>query len=357
MLYSVYQELKPDADYTYKLLQLPPDLLQTIESGDGDIVLKSTQSQAGNHLVVCNNNTTWKLRQMNHSNHVELLDNVNFNQRTLPSTDQSNKLIGFANLSYEYELTPFSGLINTQNIPIYNGQKQFESISMHELLDNSPISSQQFLNHWYRLGGCEINGKAIILSEEWITMIINLILTILISQNFDYQNLQGDIDMITNHVIAENNDYTESMVLTILQRFSSIDGSKFKLNNEEISKWFGKQALSNSPLKLWKIPQFLLFWKSNLPEFYNVSLDLIDLKGYYCRPTEDTIKYIDSKSLSMDPQTRFLQLFKFAPNWEYQEFIPFVEPILQNGKKVDSMIMKYARKKKVTKSKFIVVSK
>lgn len=352
MLYSTYQELKPDAEYTYKLLQLPPEMLETIKSSRGEIILKSTTGDDGDHLVVCSGDKTWKLRQMNHSNHVELLDNININQR-LP---ENNVLLGFATASYEYELSAFKGLINKADIPIYNGQ-DVDSISIDELLNNSPISPQEFLQNWYQLGGCELNGQAIILLDEWITSILHLIMTILMSQNFDYQQQEGEIEALAQYVLAENNSYSPSMVVTILHQFATVSGNKFKLNNLAISTWFGKQALAQSSLTLWQEPQFLIAWKSNLPEFYNVSLDLVNLQGNYCRPIEDRIKYIDANLLSKDPQTRFRQLFQYAPKWDYQEFVPFILPLVSPGKKVDSLVMKYARKKKVTKTKYIVVSK
>ena len=81
--YSVYQQLNEDTNatkYTYKLLQLPSKILNQLESKSTNLYIKSDI----NSLALCTDSETFKLRQMNHSNTVLLLNK-----------EPDNKLIGF----------------------------------------------------------------------------------------------------------------------------------------------------------------------------------------------------------------------------------------------------------------------
>jgi len=365
MLYSVYQQIKLDDRYTYKLLQLPTELLDIIKTNKEPITLKSASNDHENHLVVCSDHKTWKLRQMNHSNSISLLDNTNnnHNNKTYASCtdepfDPSNKLVGFANTTYEYELSPFKGIINKANLPVFDSKfpdGNYAKISIDKLLEESAISKCEFYDSWYACGGCEVEGLAVILSDNLITEVLTMVITVLIAQGLDYNLSWFDLKSTFNLVHNENNDFTESMVTTVIHKFSGVKDGQFKLENERIAQWFGIQTLAQSNLKLWKKQEFLIHWKSSLPEFYNVSLDLKNLYGHYCRPVEDRIRYVDASKLSSQVSIRFTQLFQAASLWDYHEFIPFIDKLVTPGKKVDSLIMKYARKKKVAKDKFIVV--
>jgi sister chromatid cohesion protein DCC1 len=366
MLYSVYQQIKPDDTYTYKLLQLPNELLDLIKTNNEPITLKSGSTDDENHLVVCSEHKTWRLRQMNHSNYITLLDNSNNNHNnkiygscTEEPFDASNTLVGFANTTYEYELSPFTGVINKSNLPIFDGKfpddGNYTKTSMEKLLEESPISKYEFYHNWYANGGCDVEDIAVILSDSWITEVLTMIITVLIAQGLDYNLCWFDLKSTFQLVHNENNDFTESMVTTVIHKFSRVKDGQFMLENESIAQWFGIQTLAQSNLKLWKKQEFLIHWKSSLPEFYNVSLDLKNLYGHYCRPVEDRIRYVDTSKLSSQVSIRFTQLFQAASLWDYNEFLPFITKLVPPGKKVDTMIMKYGRKKKIAKDKFIVV--
>ena len=371
--YSVYQQISPDEKYTYKLLQLPSDLLRHISDNETDnLLIKSSTSTTSNpgQLVVCTDDKTWKLRQMNHSNTVLLLDNQNIVQhRKLDSilsdhnVSSDNNLIGFASCSYEYELTDSKGSIDITKLPRLHGDELRDStnnvhavqISVDELLENSPISRQEFFHEWYELGGCEIDGRAYILSPEYITEVLYTLITALISESFNYRTDTVAVDTI--HQLSKKQlNFADSIVTTIVQKFTvrSDKPNEVLLDNDKIAKWFGIHVLSERATLLLSSKEFLIQWKSSLPAFYNVSLDLHYLRGYYCMPVEDNLIYINRDHLSTTLSARFVELFQLDREWNYDDFVPFIKDLVPPGVKVDLMILKFGKKKKIGKDRFVV---
>ncbi|EGW30202.1 uncharacterized protein SPAPADRAFT_158781 [Spathaspora passalidarum NRRL Y-27907] len=346
-MYQLYQQINKDDKHTYKLLQLPPDLLTHLStSSDSELLIKSDADASS--VVICNNDTTWKLRQMNHSNTVVLLDNLNIKHRDTSLSETTNVLIGGDMCSYEYELTSTKGVINVDKIPVYDGDELQESITLDELSYDSLCSKNEFVNNWYELGGCEIMGKAYLLSPRLITEILYVIITYLISRKINYNNSFNLQDI---KVVDEN--INESMVFSVLHKFGQVADNEVTLQNDKIAKWFGVIELAKSD-DLINANDFLINWKGSLPPFYNVSLDIADLRGYYSSPILNKMRYVNPKLLSTNLSTRFSQLFEIDNNWDYDLFVPLIEEFVPKGKKIDTLIIKYARKKKITKNKFTV---
>ncbi|ODV82047.1 uncharacterized protein CANTADRAFT_87987 [Suhomyces tanzawaensis NRRL Y-17324] len=357
MSYSVYQQISYPENHTYKFLQLPPDLLDHVKNNkDGQLLIKSspldhdrTDGNSNSHLVVCTNDKTWKLRQMNHSNTVMLMNNMNVNKLgTEVSKPGPNQLLGFALGSYEYELSKSTGQLDISGLPRYPGP-QAQGMSYHELLQNTPISKREFEQKWFDLGGCEIDNQVYILTESYITEVLHHIITTLISQQFDYKSQEGNLDEL--YAMAQSQEHNPTAIQTIIHKFALVTNETFKLDNSKISRWFGKQTLEAS--RIISVPDFLVNWKSSLPEFYNVPLDLSDLKGYYFR-SGNSIGYVDPMKLSTSLPFRFEQLFYLDKSWAYDEIVPLIENFVPVGKKIDSVIIKYAKKKRVGKNSFVV---
>lgn len=372
--FPVYQQLSADDKYAYKLIQLPPDLVQYIESDkDAEVVIKAppaaNATDPQNRLVLCTPDHAWKLRQMNHSNSVLLMDDlrVNNSQKSLSNNTPANAIVGFTQTSYEYELSDVSGSINVSNIPVYSGDKLSDDtvnrdcilISVQELLDVLPICRLDFYREWFALGGTEIEGNAHIMLDAIITEILSTIIVSLLGnsvkvaeESFPTAQL---LQQITNQVL------TREMAMSVIHKFAASDpSSDFALDNRHAARWFGTQLLCADAGASIITLEFLVQWKLSLPEFYNVPLDIKDLRGHFMRPQEGRVQYLNPKSLSKDVSMRFIQLFQLCARWDYDDFVPFIEDFVPKDKKVDSLILKHARKtrKKVgTKETFIVCSR
>lgn len=350
MSYQLYLQISRDEKYTYKLLQLPPEILSHLQNDSSqDLLLKSNI----NSLVLCTNDQTWKLRQMNHSNSVLLLNNVNITGNNTSITDPVNTLVGFQNCNYEYELTKTEGIIDFSQVAKYDGHDYGASISITQLLNDSLCSESEFWKLWWDNSGCEIDGNGYLMTDEFVTELLFDLITFLISQEINY-NQPIDITQLDELLSPKINS---SMIKSILHRFATkhVAGEDtYTLVHHKIAQWFGIIQLSTRAHEVIPISEFLINWKASLPPFYNISLDIEYLNGWYAMPQDRHILYVDRRSLSTNLATRFKQLFQVHGSWDYQLFVAFIKDIVPKDKKLDGMIIKFGKKKKVGKDKFIV---
>lgn len=369
--FSTYHQISGSTDPSYKLIQLPKDLVEYMKSNENtrkeDLIIKSP-ADSKNDLVLCTPSRTWKVRQMNHSNTVLLMNNMNVNKlgtsllslvKDQLREDLPNKLVGFTKLSYEYELSSTAGSLSTSRLPTYNGKKVSEGLkyNIEQFLDDSPISTSQFLHQWYQLGGSQVDGFAVVLTQKLITEILLTLIPILIANGISYDTEDYNLDLprIAGLMKQQSTIFTTPVVTTILNKFGhpkpgDSGNRKFRLNNDEVSKWFGIQTLISKKSKLISPNEFLIEWKSSFPPAYNVPIELETLRGHYYRPVGDKIQYLNPNQLSdNDVSTRIKDLFAIVKEWDFDEFVPFVAQFVPAGKKADTVILKYARKKRMGK--------
>ncbi|CAH6719973.1 sister chromatid cohesion protein Dcc1p [[Candida] jaroonii] len=337
----VYQHLRPNVT-TYKLLQLPPDVLEAMNLQD-PIQIKSSRNEAD--LVMVSPDKTWRLRQMNQTNSVLLMD----------ETTRPGSLIGKANLPYQYEVVAIDGSINTADIPIFTGQLPYgELYSVEDLLNDSAISKNQFFKHWFNIGGCEIEGRACILSPDFIKEVVDLFLTLVITKQIDYKSEEFNIEetTISSELKGVDSRVTDNIVTTVLHKFCDFDPktSKFRVNNEKVAMFYGILALKSLQKPI-DTKEFYLVWKNYLPNFYNIPINLDLLKGWYYK--NSGLHYLDGGELSMDIGTRIKELFACTGQWELEDMEPYLKMFVVN-KKVESLLLKYAKVKRVGSKKIVV---
>lgn len=345
---DLYRQLSTSDTAHYKLLQLNPELVLAIEKGE-EIVIKQSATLEP-QLVMTSAASTWKIRQMNHSNLVLLMQeskDMNVGAYASGASDPEPGLVGVALCTYEYELTAMKGYIDPQMIPTYTGGDVPKKVLMAQLLDDSPVSPAEFAEAWSKLGGCELDGYAVILSTEVVSRVLYLVLTTLIAHQVDY-NERLPVEDIINWLPSES----PAVVRSVVAKFCQGD----KLDNNAVVRWFGIEKLKDLKTQTVVHKIFLLKWKSSLPEFYSVPLDIAELKGYYFTPVDGMIQYIDKDLLANDIKVRVAQLLDRHRQWDYDEFVSLIDDLVPAGKKPDTLIMKHARKKRVG-SKFVVTSR
>lgn len=356
MSFSIYNQLTCPTEYTYKLVQLPKGLVEYIKKDAGKPLQFKAPTDVKNHLAICTDTTTYTVRQMNHSNTQLLVNDMAINnldrylEEAGPETPPRRMLaIGLA--SYLYELSEAHGNIETVGLPIYDGPGSdlLEATkSLDEVRDDSPIASESFLQHWHALCGSVVDGKAVLLSQKLVTEVLHTIISLMIAA--DLQNF--DVERMAEQAAEHNKYFTEEIVETVAYKFSNVEDGVFSLDTERVAKWFGIETLRNNNGTFTE-KELLLEWKSSLPPFFNASLELKLLLGHYCRPNAGQIRYLRPDSLSGDLHTRIKKMFQIVKEWDYDEFLPFVQGFVPASKKADTIILKYARKRRAGK-KFVV---
>ncbi|CCE90732.1 Dcc1p TDEL_0B06030 [Torulaspora delbrueckii] len=364
---------KVACDSSYKLVQLTPDLLEALQRhpSESQLEFKALDDEKSD-VVICSRDKTWLIKQKNHSNTVMLMrefipeaqlyvDDGSLFGMPRPTGD----LLGFCRTTYEYETRLTPGRVNLDLIPVYGGELEFPADeskikcrTLKDLLDNSPSSEMESRLRWNYLGGCEINGFPCILSREFMTNALHVTLMSVLAESLDFERLhpREAYEAVGKDMEKGRNPYVQEVVETVLAKFGARnDDQTYKLNKSQVAGWYGLRALqkfaSSHSLPL---EEFLIKWKSTFPPFAPFDIDIQMLKGWYFQPVKGNIQYVSKDTLPMETKDRFKMLFKLQSQWDLDAFEPFVEELNTKGLKIDTFIMKYARKRRVGKK--VVVS-
>ncbi|KAK8440893.1 Ctf8p and Ctf18p associating protein [Candidozyma auris] len=352
MSFNVYCQTSKRKDYTYKLVELSDDLVDYIKKGKGSLSFKSPKS-IDNHLVLCTDDETYTVRQQNHSNTTILMNDAHVNKLKQKFETTDSSLVGIEQLSYTYELTKSSGYIDTAGIAKYPGGDVKSSKNIDQVKADSPVDAAHFEKQWYGLCGSTIDGYAVLLETDFITDALYTLISILLS--LSKANEEYDLQQVASKCESQNTKLTKEIVATLSHRFGEeTSPSRFKLDQNKCAWWFGVETMKKASPSLLTEKEFMLKWKSSLPPFFSASLDLSFLRGNFCRPQSDKIRYLNPEMLSKDLHARIKELFQMVKEWDYEEFLSFIDSFIPATKKKDSVIVKFARKKRVGKNKFVV---
>lgn len=345
-------------DPAYKLIQLPPDLLEAVKSNE-PLMFKEGQPT----IVLCSNDKTWSIRQNDHSNSVLHLKQFNSNSDSSNENDYS--IISYANTTFELEPALIENpTLDISRVPILNSFDSYDTIktiTFDNLIKNSPCSYNEGKSLFNKMNGCIIDNYCFILSNNYTTRLLNLFIMSLLAYNIDLDKFK-EIDAIEAIYKDDSCEDNKQVFNTIIHKFCNkiveVDKNIFwKLDKDNISKWYGIIALKKFAMKEINILEFLQSWRSEFPPFFEISIEIDILKGNYCRPKESSILFIDRSVLPIDPKTRFNYLFEFQNIWNEDDILPFIDDILSHNKniKIKNFLMKYTRRKQVGKK--ILISK
>lgn len=135
----------------------------------------------------------------------------------------------------------------------------------------------------------------------------------------------------------------------------------YELSGKDIITWFGLYVLQSKEGTELAIDDFIDLWAASIPISLSdltsgdqsASLDLTDLVGNYIKVSPSRIIYFTKSQLSDNPKTRFSQLLAVKSTWELSEIVPFLEDIRNKSVKMESFIMKFAKKKTVGKRVYV----
>lgn len=336
---GIYSNLQDDP--CYRLIELSPELLEIIEKNEEPIFLKASNDESD--IIICSNSKTFQIKQRNHSNTVMLMNHKN--------DDKGDSFWSYSKQSSVFECKLGTGSIDIKDIPIYYGQDTSKisdnSVSVDFLKENSPISDLEFEKVWFNLNGSAIDGKAIILSHDFITRSLHVLIMSIMASNLNFEELSL---IEVYQTLSEDDDFTIDIVETVLRKFANESREPFSLNKEKIAQWYGIESLKKYASQKYISPsEFSIKWKSEFPPFFECSIDLPLLSGYFVKPLPDRIQYVSKHDLPDDINERLKILFKLQSSWELNDLIPFIEKFNVKGLKYENFIMKFAKKKKVGK--------
>lgn len=332
---KVSTHIEPSKDY--RVIQLLPEIREALKDANQEIYIKASGPQS--QLVLCTNTRTFRLRQKNHSNTV------------LVMKGKTDALMGFTSLHSELEPTPVRGNIDTSGVPVFKNAHTFtpgkSAPSINDVLMQSPISPLEFKKQWGEMSGCEIAGEAVLLHRETITRILDLILSTVIAEGESFENLI--VGEVYKNIKSVDETITFEMVETVIFKFSDPLIEPFHIDSLKVSKWYGIHALSTFAKNPLSSDEFMIRWKSVIPGFFDCSIELSLLLGFFYRPLNGKVQYLQKGNLPSNPRERFDQLFQLQSTWELEEIEPFISDLNTKNLKLESFIMKYAKRRKAAK--------
>ncbi|CAD6604475.1 XXYS1_4_G0053220.mRNA.1.CDS.1 [Saccharomyces cerevisiae] len=379
---SINLHSAPEYDPSYKLIQLTPELLDIIQDPVQNHQLRfKSLDKDKSEVVLCSHDKTWVLKQRKHSNTVLLMREfvpeqpITFDESLLFGLSKPYMdVVGFAKTESEFETREAHGELNLNSVPIYNGELDFfDKImkrsstkvirTLEELLENSPCSALEGISKWHKIGGSVKDGVLCILSQDFLFKALHVLLMSAMAESLDLQHLNVED---THHAVGKDiedefNPYTREIIETVLNKFAvqeqEAENNTWRLRIPFIAQWYGIQALRKyvSGISM-PIDEFLIKWKSLFPPFFPCDIDIDMLRGYHFKPTDKTVQYIAKSTLPMDPKERFKVLFRLQSQWDLEDIKPLIEELNSRGMKIDSFIMKYARRKRLGK-KTVVTSR
>lgn len=369
-------------DHSFKLIQLTPELLEVLESPEGDLretgLSFKSLNDAKSEVVLCSKDKTWLLRQKNHSNTVMLMNRYDPPSGTIIEVPEDqlfgiseppkDHLLGYSKSAFEYETKLIEGQLNLDQIPVYN-EYDYELLEddddgmedktdfvhdLNELVEISPCSPVECLKQWYQVGGCSINGKLCILAKPFLSKLLNITLLSVMNAKLELDELTlSDTMNAVNVEMGPSHNFKIKMIETVLNKFGLQISSQasaeitWKLHIPTIVEWYGLEALTKYATKeSVPVDEFLIKWKSLFPPFFPSNIDIKMLRGNFYRPIDNHIQFISKNILPSEPKSRFKALFKLQNTWELDDIAPFIAELNTRGIKLDSFIMKYARRRR-----------
>ncbi|KAI0790829.1 sister chromatid cohesion protein Dcc1 [Abortiporus biennis] len=359
---------------TYKLLELPPELLKEIESQGEQIPSSwSIKGQTTEDAVLCTANKTYALRSVVLSNSVLVVTPPMNNSEGNPDTD----VVIRDELHEILELVPcvpkLQGLRGMLRGRVYDEGHEDEDEDMDEDVEGNENENSQEqakkrkftyadAREMLQSSDGELSeglkqrrililpgGELRPISHSLLTTILELLLNFVVQFSFPH-DAASVADLTT--AIEEGQDIRRQVTTQVMEWFGDIskEGGKWKMDVEGIVKEVGIGILRSYKDDPIPEDEFLTKWRTAVGDSFESVASLPLLSGNYLSfpspisfPPIPVLAYFPASELPSDPAARFNDLFLTRPRWKADEISPFLLDICVNNKERDKLLLKFAR--------------
>lgn len=301
---------------SFRLLELPPALLELITSTSppslslksGTLGDQNLQNPSSSHAVLCTNDQTFHVRQVQSSNSVYLIQppETSHQNEELPLAKAAVRAI--AQCASTLELIPASaaGVSLRQILPIYSSpladpraevetaveSGANEKISKQSALENVPLSPYQFNEAWVEDCAFELDGQAWIPSANSLKGVWNSIITAATAKSI---NLARRFPVLDLADMVEEDGFPHALLGAVIEK-NRLHGGDLTTDWAILAKdkcvgWVGGLLLEAQPTRSQGVAEseFLGDWKNQLPEEWRKHVDLSVLKCKYYHSSKGRI--------------------------------------------------------------------
>ncbi|KAF9446941.1 hypothetical protein P691DRAFT_803234 [Macrolepiota fuliginosa MF-IS2] len=343
---------------TFKLLELPPELAQLIDTTvQNSSVTFTVKGQPNEDAVLCTQDKTYTLRSVALSNSVLVvtapssgssIDNVNGGEpavirdelheilELLPTVPRLHRLIGLLR-GREYDESDETSYSDSQKNPnFYSYQDAKSEIQASDTELERGLKEKRILI---------INGFLRPISKDYLQNLLEIVLNLLVSLALPHDKVPLD-DLVST--LTEDHEVPRTVSIQLMAWFGEIGESegKWKMDVGAVLKEVGIGILRQHRRDPVAKEAFIAKWKKAVGDTFESSIDLNLLSGNYLVSTtdgKDLLTYFPSAELPVDPAQRFTDLFLARARWKGDDIAPFLLEIALNSKERDKLLLKYCR--------------
>ncbi|KAG1734727.1 sister chromatid cohesion protein Dcc1 [Suillus paluster] len=324
---------------SFRLLELPPELCQIIESASDKFPSLFIKGHPTEDAVLCTSDKTYAVRSVVLSNTVLVVT---------PSRSDPDGTVHIRDQLHEImELTPVVPKLHKLSIllrdmeydegdedrqatmPTYSYEQARSEIQASEAEFSRGLKERRILRQLRPI------------APAHLSTILELLLNYLISLSLSHQ--AAAVEELAS-VLADEHEVPRAVSNQVISWFGDVKEGLWKMD-----------ADAHNPISE---HEFLKKWKNVVGDTFesSVKLSLLsvpelqrhDTQGNFLRTVSlsgdgMTLTYFSSSALPVDPAARFVELFLTRQRWKHEEIEPFLLDIAVNSKERDKLLLKHAR--------------
>ncbi|KAF9648550.1 hypothetical protein BDM02DRAFT_3155665 [Thelephora ganbajun] len=345
----------------FRLLELPPDLLKSIESNNGSPLTWAIKGDPTEDAVLCTDDKTYSIRSISLSNSV-LIAGPGEAQDQIIIQDTNRELLQVAPVLPKVHR--LAGLLRGRE---YDEGREDLDDDMHD--DEQATQSQQqakkgYLTYAQALTGIQaseaeltkalkdrrillLNGTLRPIAASYLSTILELLLNSLVSLQQKHDS--ASVKLLAD-TLQDDHDIRPQVTKQVMGWFGDVDERQWKMEIPSVLKQVGIGILKSYRHDPIDEKEFLDKWRNAVGDTFASQADLSLLSGNYLvstkpqsHPPSNQLTYFPSSELPLEPLARFSDLFLTRSRWKAEEIAPFLDDIAIDRKERDKLLLKYAR--------------
>ncbi|KIL68044.1 hypothetical protein M378DRAFT_191067 [Amanita muscaria Koide BX008] len=354
---------------SYKLLELPSDLCNLVESSldNATSLSLSIKGQENEEAVLCTQDRTYTVRSVVLSNTILIVKSSDSGGNSVDIRDQVNNILELApcvpklqkldlllrGKIYDENLagmeidseTTVSGLSIPFLLPRIELRKG-TGLTYEQAKLDIQASDEELIRALKDRRILVINGELRPITPGYLLQILELVLTILVSLSLPHD--AAPVDELSS-ILANDHEVSQTVTKQIIAWFGEVEDDKWKMDVRAVVGEMGLNLLREHRREPIAEDLLLTKWKSCVGDTFQSAISLDLLSGNYIKSNENSVSectmltYFPASALSADPAARFAHLFLARPRWKGDEISPFLNDIAVDKKERDKLLLKYCR--------------
>ncbi|KAG1775347.1 sister chromatid cohesion protein Dcc1 [Suillus placidus] len=332
---------------SFRLLELPPELCQIIESASektaASLFIKGHPTE---DAVLCTSEKTYTVRSVVLSNTVLVVT---------PSRSDPNGTVHIRDQLHEIlELVPVVPKLHKLSILLRDmeydegdedRQATMPKYSYEQARSEIQASEAEFIRGLKERRILVLEGQLRPIAPAHLCTILELLLNYLISLSLSHQ--AAAVEELVS-VLSDEHEIPRAVSNQVISWFGDVKEGLWKMDPDAVIRELGVGILRHHRYNPISENEFFKKWKNVVGDTFESSVKLSLLSGDYLRNLssigeEATLTYFPSSALPVDPAARFVELFLTRQRWKHEEIEHFLLDIAVNSKERDKLLLKHAR--------------